>query len=107
MMRDGASFVVRTPLVRGLVIGIIGAFAAGGTVIGSATLYAASLGGGNAAYGVLFASVFVGLAIGMGAAPRMARGSRTTGCSARRSSPPGWRWCWWRSPRTCSWRSRR
>jgi dTMP kinase len=73
MLRDGASFVVSTPLVRGLVIGIIGAFAAGGTVVGSATLYAASLGGGNAAYGVLFASVFVGLAIGMGAAPRMAR----------------------------------
>ncbi len=42
-------------------------------MIGSATLYAASLGGGNAAYGLLFASVFVGLAIGMGAAPRMAR----------------------------------
>jgi dTMP kinase len=73
MLRDGASFVARTPLVRGLVIGIIGAFAAGGTVVGSATLYAASLGGGNAAYGVLFASVFVGLALGMGAAPRMAR----------------------------------
>jgi dTMP kinase len=73
MLRDGASFVVRTPLVRGLVIGIVGAFAAGGTVIGSATLFSASLGGGNAAYGLLFASVFVGLGLGMGAAPRMAR----------------------------------
>ncbi|OZM82804.1 MFS transporter [Pseudonocardia sp. MH-G8] len=73
LLRDGATFVVRTPLIRGLVIGIIGAFAAGGTVVGSATLYAASLGGGNAAYGVLFASVFIGLALGMGAAPRMAR----------------------------------
>ncbi|MGH3586840.1 MAG: bifunctional MFS transporter/dTMP kinase, partial [Pseudonocardia sp.] len=73
LLRDGAAFVVRTPLIRGLVIGIVGAFAAGGTVIGSATLYAASLGGGNAAYGLLFASVFIGLAMGMGAAPRMAR----------------------------------
>ena len=73
LLRDGATFVVRTPLIRGLVIGIVGAFAAGGTVVGSATLYAASLGGGNAAYGVLFASVFIGLAVGMGAAPRMAR----------------------------------
>jgi dTMP kinase len=73
LLRDGATFVVRTPLIRGLVIGIIGAFAAGGTVVGSATLYAASLGGGNAAYGLLFASVFIGLAMGMGAAPRMAR----------------------------------
>jgi dTMP kinase len=73
MMRDGATFVVRTPMMRGLVVGIVGAFAAGGTVVGSATLYAASLGGGNAAYGVLFAAVFIGLAIGMGAAPQMAR----------------------------------
>ncbi|HEY0812557.1 MAG TPA: dTMP kinase [Pseudonocardia sp.] len=73
LIKDGAAFVVRTPLVRGLVVGIIGAFAAGGIVIGSATLYAQSLGGGNAAYGVLFASVFIGLAIGMGAAPRFAR----------------------------------
>jgi dTMP kinase len=73
LLRDGAAFVVRTPLIRGLVTGIVGAFAAGGTVIGSATLYAASLGGGNAAYGVLFAAVFIGLGIGMGAAPRMAR----------------------------------
>ncbi|MDT7578305.1 MAG: dTMP kinase [Pseudonocardiales bacterium] len=73
LIKDGAAFVVRTPLIRGLVVGIIGAFAAGGIIIGSATLYAHSLGGGNAAYGVLFASVFIGLAIGMGAAPQLAR----------------------------------
>jgi len=73
LLRDGARFAVGTPLVRGLVTGIVGAFAAGGIVIGSATLYAASLGGGNAAYGVLFVAVFVGLAVGMGAAPRLAR----------------------------------
>jgi dTMP kinase len=73
LIKDGAAFVVRTPLIRGLVVGIIGAFAAGGIIIGSATLYAHGLGGGNAAYGVLFASVFIGLAIGMGAAPRLAR----------------------------------
>lgn len=73
LLHDGARFVVSTPLVRGLVTGIVGAFAAGGIVIGSATLYAASLGGGNAAYGVLFVAVFIGLAAGMGAAPRLAR----------------------------------
>src|SRR3954470_21124125 len=71
MIRDGFAFVVRTPLIRGLVTGIIGAFTAGGVVIGSATLYAASLGGGNAAYGMLFIAVFVGLALGMGAAPQL------------------------------------
>lgn len=73
LLRDGATFVATTPLIRGLVVGIIGAFAAGGVVIGSATLYAASLGGGNAAYGVLFITMFVGLAAGMGLAPRLAR----------------------------------
>lgn len=73
LLRDGAKFVVATSLVRGLVIGIVGAFAAGGIVVGSATLYAASLGGGNAAYGMLFVSVFLGMATGMGAAPRLAR----------------------------------
>ena len=72
LLRDGARFVAGTPLVRGLVVGIIGAFTAGGIVVGSATLYAASLGGGNAAYGMLFIAVFVGLALGMGAAPRLA-----------------------------------
>ena len=73
LLRDGARFVASTPLIRGLVVGIVGAFTAGGIVVGSATLYAASLGGGNAAYGMLFISVFVGLALGMGAAPRLAR----------------------------------
>ena len=73
LLRDGVRFVAGTPLVRGLVLGIVGAFAAGGTVVGSATLYSASLGGGNAAYGLLFAAVFAGLAVGMGAAPRLAR----------------------------------
>lgn len=73
LLRDGARFVTATPLIRGLVVGIVGAVAAGGVVIGSATLYAASLGGGQTAYGILFASIFVGLALGMGAAPRLAR----------------------------------
>ena len=73
LLRDGARFVAGTPLVRGLVLGIVGAVAAGGVVIGSATIYAASLGGGNAAYGILFIAVFVGLALGMGAAPQLAR----------------------------------
>jgi dTMP kinase len=73
MLRDGAQFVSTTPLVRGLVVGIIGAFAAGGAVIASARLYAASLGGGDAAYSVLFIALFSGLALGMATVPRMAR----------------------------------
>jgi dTMP kinase len=72
LLREGFTFVATTPLIRGLVLGIIGAFAAGGAVIASAKLYAASLGGGDAAYSVLFTAVFVGLAGGMGVAPRLA-----------------------------------
>src|SRR3954452_15759991 len=73
LLRDGARFVAGTPLVRGLVVGIVGAFTAGGVVIGSATLYAASLGGGNAACGMLFIALCVGLALGMGSAPQLSR----------------------------------
>ncbi|GAA1853897.1 dTMP kinase [Pseudonocardia ailaonensis] len=72
LLREGFAYVVTTPLIRGLVLGIIGAFAAGGAVIASARLYAVSLGGGDAAYSVLFIGVFVGLALGMATAPRLA-----------------------------------
>lgn len=73
MLRDGFAFIGGTPLVRGLVIGILGAFAAGGAVIACAKLYATSLGGGDGAYGMLFVSVFVGLGVGMAFAPQVAR----------------------------------
>jgi dTMP kinase len=73
MLADGFAFVGRTPLVRGLVTGIIGAFAAGGAVIACAKLYAVSLGGGDGAYGMLFVSIFLGLGIGMAFAPQLAR----------------------------------
>jgi dTMP kinase len=73
LLREGWEFIGHTPLVRGLVIGILGAFAAGGAVIGTAKTYAASLGGGDATYGVLFGTVFIGLGLGMGLGPRVAR----------------------------------
>ncbi|WNV91733.1 MFS transporter [Umezawaea sp. Da 62-37] len=73
MMRDGLRYAWRTPLVRGLVTGMIGAFAAAGAVIGCAKLYALSLLGGDSAFGLLFIAVFVGLASGMALAPRFAR----------------------------------
>ena len=73
LLREGWAFIGHTPLVRGLVIGILGAFAAGGAVIGTAKTYAASLGGGDATYGILFGTVFVGLGLGIGLGPRVAR----------------------------------
>ncbi|MEU4449440.1 dTMP kinase [Actinosynnema sp. NPDC050801] len=73
MLRDGMKYAARTPLVRGLVIGMIGAFAAAGAVIGTATPYSQSLLGGDSTFGLLFVAVFAGLALGMATAPRMAR----------------------------------
>ena len=72
MIKDAAHFVRTTPLVRGLLIGMIGAFAAAGALIGSAKLYADSLGGGESAFGWLFVALFLGLATGMGGSPKLA-----------------------------------
>jgi dTMP kinase len=73
LAREGWSFVRSSRLIGGLIIGLVGAFAAGGAVIGAGKIFVASLGGGNAAYGVLFGSVFVGLGLGMGFGARIAR----------------------------------
>lgn len=62
---EGWRFVGANRLVRGLIIGMLGAFAAGGAVIGVAKVYVEALGGGDAAYGVVFGAVFVGMALGM------------------------------------------
>ncbi|MGW7534701.1 bifunctional MFS transporter/dTMP kinase [Amycolatopsis sp. NPDC054798] len=72
MMRDGLKFVRSTPIVRGLLIGAFGAFAAGGAVIGAAKPYSSSLLGGDAAFNLLMLAVFIGLAIGMALAPKLA-----------------------------------
>ncbi len=84
----GWAYVFSTPLVRGLVIGMVGAFAAGGVVVGLARTYVADLGGGDAGYGVLFGAVFVGMGLGMWRGPgllsRVSRrrvfGYALTGC---------------------------
>lgn len=73
MVRDGLRFVKSTPLVRGLLIGAFGAFAAGGAVIASAHQYAISLLAGDAAFNLLVLAVFLGLATGMAVAPKLAR----------------------------------
>ena len=70
-IREGYSFVRSTPLVRGLIVGMLGALAAGGAIIATGRLFAQVLGGGDAAYGLLFGSIFVGLALGIGVGPRM------------------------------------
>jgi len=68
---EGWKFVGQDRLVRGLVIGILGGFAGAGCVIALGRLYVTILGGGDSAYGVLFGAVFVGLAAGMAAGPKL------------------------------------
>ncbi|MGH3321944.1 MAG: MFS transporter, partial [Streptosporangiaceae bacterium] len=67
---EGWRFVGGTRMVRGLAVGMLGAFAAGGAVIGLARVYVNALGGGDVAYGAIFAAVFLGLALGMFVGPR-------------------------------------
>jgi dTMP kinase len=72
-LRDGFSFAGHTRLVRGLVVGITGAFAAAGVIVATAQPFANALKGGEAAYGLLFGSVFVGLGLGIALGPSIAR----------------------------------
>ena len=68
---EGWRFVSASKIVRGLIVGMVGAFIAAGAVIGLARTFVGDLGGGNAAYGVLFGSVFAGLAGGIAFGPRV------------------------------------
>lgn len=68
---DGYKYVARTPLVRGLVLGILGAFAGGGMVIGTAQFYAKSLSGGDSTFYLLFGLIFIGLGLGIALGPKL------------------------------------
>jgi len=72
---EGWKFLGQTPVVRGLVIGMVGAFAAGGVVIGLGPSYIKNtLDGGSAGWGAVFTAIFVGLAAGMFLGLRILRG---------------------------------
>jgi len=72
---EGWKFIGKTQVVRGLVIGMVGAFAAGGVVVGLGQPYIKhTLHGGDAGWGVVFAAIFVGLAGGMFLGLRILRG---------------------------------
>jgi dTMP kinase len=76
---EGWRFIKDTPVVRGLVIGMFGAFCAAGVVIGLSTSYIkTTLDGGPVGFSLVFSMILVGLAIGMGF------GSRPFGDFSRR-----------------------
>jgi dTMP kinase len=76
---EGWRFIRKTPVVRGLVIGMVGAFAAAGVVVGLGYLYITNtLHGGSAGWGLVFAAIFVGMALGM------ALGTKVLGKFSRR-----------------------
>jgi dTMP kinase len=63
---EGWRFIRKTPVVSGLVIGMVGAFAAAGVVVGLGYSYITeTLHGGSAGWGLVFAAIFVGMALGM------------------------------------------
>ncbi len=68
---DGMRFLGAQRWLKGLVLGIAGATGAGAAVIGLSQRFAHDLQGGDAAYGTLFGTVFIGLASGMFLGPRL------------------------------------
>jgi dTMP kinase len=71
----GWRFLGHTPVVRGLLIGMTGAFCAAGVIIGIGKPYITdTLHGGNAGWGTVFVAIFVGLAAGMFLGSRLLHG---------------------------------
>jgi dTMP kinase len=63
---EGWRFLGRTSVVRGIILGMVGAFAAGGVVVGLGPSYVKNtLQGGSAGWGAVFSAIFLGLALGM------------------------------------------
>jgi dTMP kinase len=69
---EGWRFAGRNQMVRGITIGMLGAFAAAGVVVGLGYGYVSStLNGGPTGWGFVFAAIFLGLAVGMSPAVRV------------------------------------
>ena len=91
---EGWRFIGSERWLRGLIIGILGAVAAGAAAIGLSPRFVEELGAGAAGYGVLFATIFVGLATGMLTGTRLAgsfsrRESRIFSCRCRTRASSG------------------
>ena len=70
-VREGLEFARSSPTVRGVLVAMLGALAAAGTVVANGKLFATTvLAGGDAAYALLFGAVFVGIALGVALGPK-------------------------------------
>ena len=69
---EGWRLIGKTPVLRGLSLGMVGAFVGAGIVVGLGYTYITyTLHGGSAGWGLVFAAIFVGLALGMVPASRL------------------------------------
>jgi dTMP kinase len=83
-IREGLQFARTSPLVRGVLVAMLGAMGATGVVVGNGKLFTETiLDGGEAAFALLFGSVFVGIALGVALGPRA-----VAGLSRRRALGP-------------------
>ncbi|NAZ85125.1 dTMP kinase [Kineococcus sp. T90] len=71
---EGWRFVGSSVLLRGLVGGMLVAFAAGGVVIGLGRAFVTGLGAGDPGFGVVVMAVFAGVALGVWQGPRWLSG---------------------------------
>jgi dTMP kinase len=72
---EGWRFIGHSPLLRGLLTGMVGGFVAAGVVVGLGYIYITdTLHGGSAGWGLVFAAIFLGMALGMVVGPRLTRG---------------------------------
>lgn len=64
-LKEGFRFIMTHPLVRELVVGVMGAFLAAGAVIAVGQLFAVILNAGQTGFGILVAAVGTGLLLGI------------------------------------------
>jgi dTMP kinase len=71
---EGWKLIGKTPVLRGISLGMVGAFTGAGVVVGLGYPYiTGTLHGGSAGWGLVFAAIFVGLALGMVPASRLVK----------------------------------